>query len=319
MADVTIPGLSTQLTSVDRAADLLEVSDTSDSGNSKKASVNNLLDLTTHPVGVDDVQTLTNKTISTTNTITQLDSNFTLQDNGDPTKQAQFNLTDITAGQTRVFRLPNLSDILVTESATQGLANKTLQSPTINAPIITNPTITVDTISEFTSANGVTVDGLNIKDSRLNTNNSVPNNALINTGTFGSSWAWADWSPTLTNLSGGTLTFAKFTQQGKTVRFRLKYVLAGAGVAGAVTFTLPVTAATQYGTSNHQIGEGILDDGGATFYQGVCFLAASTTIATIRVLNASATYATYTALSSTVPFTWASTDVIQIQGEYEAA
>ena len=64
MANTTIPGLSTQLTSVDRAADFLEVSDTSDSGNSKKSTVNNLLDLTSHPVGVDATQTLTAKTLT---------------------------------------------------------------------------------------------------------------------------------------------------------------------------------------------------------------------------------------------------------------
>lgn len=317
MAEVTIAGL-TALTSIDRAADYFEVSDTSDSNNSKRTTVNNMLDLTSHPVGVDDAQTLTNKTL-TTPTLTINDNVFTLQDNSDTTKKLQLQLSGITTATTRTLTVPDVSDTLVTLAATQTLTNKTLTSPTINSATIANPTLTVDTVSEYTGANGVTIDGLNIKDSALATNNSVPNNTLSNTGSFGSAWAWTDWTPTLVNLSGGTQTFAKYTQIGKTIHFRFKYVLAGAGVAGAVTFTLPVTAATQYGTSNHQIGGGILDDGGAAFYQGVCFLAASTTIATIRVSNASATYETYTALSSTVPFTWASTDVIQIQGSYEAA
>jgi hypothetical protein len=45
----------------------------------------------------------------------------------------------------------------------------------------------------------------------------------------------------------------------------------------------------------------------------------STTTAVLRAINASATYATQTATSSSVPFTWATSDVIRLSGMYEAA
>lgn len=179
MADVTIPGL-TALTSIDRAADLFEVSDTSDSGNSKKTTVNNMLNITSQPMGLTDSQSPTNKTFDNTNIFTIRDDRLTLQDNSDITKQAVFQLSGITTGTTRTYTLPNVSDTLVSLTASQTLTNKTLTSPTISAPTITNPTITVDTISEFTAANGVTIDGLNIKDSKLNTANSVVTSNITN-------------------------------------------------------------------------------------------------------------------------------------------
>lgn len=172
MANKTINDLD-ELTSVDRAADYLEVADASDLNASKRTSVNSMLNLSSQPLGLTDVQSPTNKTFNNTNTFTIKDDRFTLQDNADTTKQAVFQLSGITTGTTRTYTLPNVSDTLVSLTASQTLTNKTLTSPTISAPTITNPTMTVDAISEFTAANGVTIDGLNIKDSKLNTNDSV--------------------------------------------------------------------------------------------------------------------------------------------------
>jgi hypothetical protein len=73
-------------------------------------------------------QTLTNKTLASP-TITVRDNVFTIQDNADPTKQAQFELSGITAGTTRTYILPNSSgDTIIVSSAAQGLQNKTLDN-----------------------------------------------------------------------------------------------------------------------------------------------------------------------------------------------
>lgn len=128
-----------------------------------------------------------------------------------------------------------------------------------------------------------------------------------------------DWTPTFTNLSGGTLNYAKFDKVGKTVDFRFKYTLAGAGVAGAVSFTLPINASSTYAADSTEPIDGsvILLDTGTAFYVGQMYLSSATTVI-IRVVNASATYATLSGLSSTVPHTWASTDVISVSGTYRS-
>lgn len=77
-------------------------------------------------VTTDGTQTLSNKTFTVTNasTITVKDANFTLQDDGDTTKQAQFQLSGLTTGTTRTYTLPNLSDSLVSRTSTDTGANR---------------------------------------------------------------------------------------------------------------------------------------------------------------------------------------------------
>lgn len=319
MADVTIPGLTT-LSSVDRAADYFEVSDTSDSGNSKKTSVNSMLDLASHPVGVDDTQTLTAKTLTSptinTPTLAVNDNAFTIRDNSDTTKIIDFQLSGITTGNTRTLTIPDASITLVGTAATQTLTNKTLTGPTIN-----NPTLAVDTISEFTGANGVTIDGLNIKDSALNTNNSVPNNAWNNTGSFGSSWAWTSFVPSWTNLTPGSGTnTGHYTQIGKRVIVKTKFVFgSGSAVGTAPTLTLPITASSNSLTAAvSSLGEVSMLDSGSANYMGVPRYQSTTTVILVA-LNVAGTYASHSSITSTAPMTWTTNDELHTLLVYEAA
>lgn len=63
-------------------------------------------------VGTSDTQSLTNKTLDNTNTITIKDANFTIQDDGDTTKQAKFQASGITTGTTRTYTVPNATGTL---------------------------------------------------------------------------------------------------------------------------------------------------------------------------------------------------------------
>lgn len=320
MADFQITDKA-QLTSVDRATDSLLIYDASASA-LKRATVDNLTDLTSHPVGVDDTQTLTNKTI-TNPTITIRDNVLTIQDNSDPTKQIQFQLSGLTTGTTRTLTIPNASTTLVGTDATQTLTNKTLTSPTITTATIANPTLTVDTISEYTAANGVNIDGLLIKDGLLPAGNIQPLNLTSGTG---SSWSWQSWTPTWTNLTVGNGTVdAKYIQIGKAVFFRVKVFFGSTtSIAGAIRFTTPVTAIDYNSgstTTNYSAIPGTVlckDDSAGTIYSGPS-LFYDTGSFTADIYNVGSTYPTAAAITSSVPFTWATNDVLAVTGSYEAA
>lgn len=162
MADFQIPD-KTQETNIDRAADSLLVYDNSATA-LRRATVNNLLDLTSHPVGINDTQTLTNKTI-TAPTVS------------DPV------LSGTVTGTYTLGGTPTFPSAVVTLTGSQTLTNKVLTSPTINTATIANPTLTTDTVSEYTGAAGVTIDGVLIKDSKMNgsyiTDSTIGNSQVI--------------------------------------------------------------------------------------------------------------------------------------------
>lgn len=137
-------------------------------------------------------------------------------------------------------------------------------------------------------------------------------------GLVGSGTAWASWTPTFGNLSGGTLNYSVYQQIGNNVFFRLKYTLGGAGVAGSVSFTAPVTAVAGIASDTitsvctyTDATDGLDRVGGCDFFD-------VNTIA-LRATRADGTYASYAALAAGVPFTWANNDVIICSGIYEAA
>lgn len=311
----------TSIPAIDRTADIIYVVDVS-AGTSNKVTPNFLLGITGAPLGTTDSATVSNKILDNSNTLTVKDTGLIVQDDGDTTKQFKFQASGITTSTTRTYTVPNFDATFATLAGTETFTNKTLTSPTINTATIANPTLTVNTIGEFTASNGVTVSGLNIKSGALNTANSVvttnitdaavtPAKLLAGTG---ASWGWQSWTPTLTNLSGGTINYAKYIQIGKTVHFRFKYTLAGAGVSGLPRMTLPVTANADYAAVDTYHFTGQFQDATGFIWVILSYMA-STTAIDLGYLNTSANLAS---TSSTTPFTWAVSDTIKISGTYEA-
>jgi len=120
------------------------------------------LGVTGQPADLTSSQTFQNKTIDNTNTFSIKDSLFTLVDNSDTTKQAQFQLSGITTGTTRTYTLPDASSTLADIATAQTLTNKTLTSPVINTPTISNATITQDSVSGYTASTTGTVYGISV-------------------------------------------------------------------------------------------------------------------------------------------------------------
>lgn len=324
MTDETITDLPTA-SGIDASADWLAIDRTS-LNTTQKINRNTLLGIAGSPVGTTDSQTLTNKVI-TSPTLTVLDNALTIQDNASPTKQAQFQASSITAGQTRTYTLPDGSTTLVGTDLTQTLTNKTLTAPVINNGSITGTTITTDAIVGQSVATNGTVYGLQITGGEVSgadiQNATIPTAAIadsavtpakILTGT-GSSWAWQNWTPTITNMSGGTINFAKYIQIGKTVHLRFKYTLGGAGVTNVPIITLPVTANSDYISATVPVFTCILFDNTGFFWNGTALMQGTTSVG-LYYFNASAQLA---AFSPTVPFTWAVNDWLAISMTYEAA
>lgn len=66
-------------------------------------------------------------------TLQSLDSNTTIQDDGDSSKQLKFQLSGITTGTTRTMTIPDLDGTLVTLDGSQALTNKTYNGNTWTA------------------------------------------------------------------------------------------------------------------------------------------------------------------------------------------
>lgn len=172
MSTQTIEGYTAALT-IDASADYFLMYQNS-SNSYKKINRNTILGTSGTPVDTTSVQTLQNKVLDNTNTITLKDTLFTLQDDSDVTKQAKFQLSGITTGTTRTYTLPNASSTLADIATVQTFTNKTLTSPVITGGTIDNTTITVDSISGHTTANSGTIYGVAI------TSSKIPGTSLTN-------------------------------------------------------------------------------------------------------------------------------------------
>jgi hypothetical protein len=115
--------------------------------------------------------------------------------------------------------------------------------------------------------------------------------------------------PVYVNLSGGTTNYAKYQIKDRSITWRFKYTLAGAGISGSVTTTVPFSFGSQYTTDRDPIEQNgtLYDATGARWFPRVLW--SSATVAAIGYLNASPSFAN---LSSTLPFTWANTDEIHV-------
>lgn len=195
----TIGGAATTTTAplpvainIDPVQDLLAIY-TNSAAATQAISRNTLLGITSQPLGLTDSQSPQNKTFDNTNVLMIKDANLTIQDDGDVTKQAKFQLSGLTTATTRTYTLPDITDTLTTNTAPQTLTNKTLTSPVISGGSIDNAAITVDSISGHTTSNTGTIYGVPVSLGLINGANlalaSVTNTQIATNGVSGANLA----------------------------------------------------------------------------------------------------------------------------------
>jgi hypothetical protein len=122
-----------------------------------------------------------------------------------------------------------------------------------------------------------------------------------------------NYTPTPTNLSGGTINVAKFMLVGKRVFVAFRYTCAGAGISGSVSVSLPIEAADM--NYLNIIGNVTLRDSDpVTNYNGIVLCSSTNMI--LSVGKSDGIYSNLGNLSATVPFTWAANDLIIIEASY---
>lgn len=160
--------------------------------------------------------------------------------------------------------------------------------------------------TKVTSAEIVTASASGIKNTNLSTV----------AGELGGSWT--SWTPTWTNLTVGNGTVhAAYTQIGKTVHARYSIVFGTtSSVAGALSFTLPVTSVT-YGQTQ-PIGTAFFNNIAVESYHGFVGWA-STTTANLQGPNGLSDTRTTTATTNKPIAAYATSDQISFTITYEAA
>lgn len=122
------------------------------------------------------------------------------------------------------------------------------------------------------------------------------------------------WSNPITGVTGGTPSWSGFYRRsGGYCDLHGRHTLGGAPSAYAPSVTLPFTA-TQVRLGQLSVA---WTDNGVANYVGVADR--GTTACVLYVLNTSATYGGVTTPSTTIPFTWGSTDFLEVAGRYEMA
>lgn len=160
----------------------------------------------------------------------------------------------------------------------------------------------------------ITVTGNDLRTNRTGTTTTLGSNSTVsgNTGATG----WITWSPSFTGITVGNGTLvARYQLEGKTCRLHVHLTLGStSSVSGGARFAAPFTARTGIFSGGFQ---GVLSDTGTAtwkafpFYSGGDFYVGAET--------ASGTYVGYAGISSTVPFTWTTSDILEVYGEYEIA
>lgn len=180
-------------------------------------------------------------------------------------------------------------------------------------------------ISNSATGNGVTIAALG-DDTNIDLLLTTKGTGIVKiNGNPISIGAWTVWTPSWTNLTvGNGTTDAAYSQDGKTIKFRLKFTLGSTSAVGTNPIVaFPVAPKAVYSVANlaTPIGhfEGYDTSATARFYGIVSPDTTAGTSLQPLIYSVSGAIVAISGFAATSPFTWAVGDVIWMEGEYEAA
>ncbi len=131
---------------------------------------------------------------------------------------------------------------------------------------------------------------------------------------------WKDWTPTYTNLSVGDGTVvARYVQIGKIVIVHYNLLFGSTtSISGSVELTTPVGAGSTYVSFEDAVGVANYRDAGSNRFAGTVTMRDAAKFQ-LWVHGAASTHVNFTGLSSSVPMTWTTSDILTFSATYEAA
>jgi hypothetical protein len=132
---------------------------------------------------------------------------------------------------------------------------------------------------------------------------------------------WTDYTPSFTGITGGDGTLVgRYTQIGGTVHVYGSLTFGGtSSVTGAAAVSIPITASSDYTPAIDVVGQTAFVESGGSRWSGLVTFNSGLATVLLRLSLTSGTHQGEAVISSTVPFTWGSGDVIAWSLTYEAA
>jgi hypothetical protein len=130
------------------------------------------------------------------------------------------------------------------------------------------------------------------------------------------------FTPSITNFTlGNGVSVGRYVRINKLVYFRAAITFGSTTsiAAGAKDFTLPIAAANAASLDGLNILVHYYDTSASIGVFNQPAICIGSTTVRLGASNVAGTYQSFVGIESTIPFTWASTDVLNIAGVYQVA
>ena len=193
-------------------------------------------DLLTIASGIPSwTSSIVGKVIDNTSTVTLKDTNFTLQDDGDTTKQMKFQLSGIAAGATRTLTVPDADTTIAGTDTTQTLTNKRINPRILNISSTATPAINTD-LYDIVYVNALAVNITGFTMSGTPVDGQMLRIAITTTGaarnvTFGTSFEATSYQGVPTAVAANIRQDFEFVWNTATSKWRLNDILNYSNIA----------------------------------------------------------------------------------------